>query len=113
MLGVFGNPEQTGKPAGDDLREGKRTPLIIVGMALAAPADARFIRERLGDPRLDDDGVDRIRRILVTCGALDRHEDLIGERVLAASAAIDAAPLDETVRTELRTLADALTRRRA
>ncbi|NCD19549.1 MAG: polyprenyl synthetase family protein [Actinobacteria bacterium] len=112
-LGVFGDPGVTGKPAGDDLREGKRTPLIIVGLALAAPADAGFIRGRLGDPRLDDHEVDRIRRILVASGALDRHEDLIAERVLATSAAIDAAPLDEAVRTELRALADTLTRRRA
>src|SRR5690349_8281772 len=28
VLGVFGDPAQTGKPAGDDLREGKRTYLV-------------------------------------------------------------------------------------
>jgi geranylgeranyl diphosphate synthase type I len=31
MLGVFGDEAETGKPAGDDLREGKRT--VLVAMA--------------------------------------------------------------------------------
>ncbi|MGM0385337.1 MAG: polyprenyl synthetase family protein [Actinomycetota bacterium] len=112
-LGVFGDPSVTGKPAGDDLREGKRTPLAILGMALATSVDADFIRRNLGNAHLDPDGVDRIRGTIVTSGARDRHEDLIAERVRLASAAIDAAPLTDGARTELRSLADTLTRRRA
>ena len=39
LLGVFGDPSMTGKPAGDDLIEGKRT--VLVALALdAAPAEA-------------------------------------------------------------------------
>ena len=30
VLGVFGDPAETGKPAGDDLREGKRTVLVAL-----------------------------------------------------------------------------------
>ena len=39
MLGVFGDPAQTGKPAGDDLREGKRT--YLVAAAVEAADDGR------------------------------------------------------------------------
>jgi len=37
ILGVFGDPQETGKPAGDDLREGKRTVLIAVAVERSTP----------------------------------------------------------------------------
>lgn len=37
LLGVFGDPEETGKPTGDDLREGKRTVLLAHATALGDP----------------------------------------------------------------------------
>src|SRR5690606_25564196 len=54
VLGVFGNPAETGKPAGDDLREGKRTMLIARALAAATPEQARDVNELLGDPKLDE-----------------------------------------------------------
>ena len=65
VLGVFGDPAETGKPAGDDLREGKRTVLV----ALALERGRRRPRRRcvgtlLGDPDLDADGVDALREVL-------------------------------------------------
>ena len=50
LLGVFGDPATTGKPAGDDLREGKRTVLVATAMDRATPAQAAQIRRHLGDP---------------------------------------------------------------
>src|SRR5262249_26856980 len=56
ILGVFGDPAQTGKPAGDDVREGKRTVLLAIARSRAGAAQARIIDERLGDPPLDAAG---------------------------------------------------------
>ena len=53
VLGVFGDPEQTGKPAGDDLREGKRTVLIALAHQRANDAQRGHLRALLGDPGLD------------------------------------------------------------
>ncbi|MFD0330942.1 polyprenyl synthetase family protein [Streptacidiphilus monticola] len=50
LLGVFGDPARTGKPSGDDLREGKRTLLVAEALAHATPADARLIDDLLGSP---------------------------------------------------------------
>ncbi|HEX2772118.1 MAG TPA: polyprenyl synthetase family protein, partial [Micromonosporaceae bacterium] len=50
ILGVFGDPFVTGKPAGDDLREGKRTYLVAVAYAEADPAGRDLLARRLGDP---------------------------------------------------------------
>nr|WP_284290652.1 FAD-dependent oxidoreductase [Angustibacter aerolatus] len=58
VLGVFGDPEQTGKPAGDDLREGKRTVLVAATLEAASPAQAAAVRRRLGDRHLGPDDVE-------------------------------------------------------
>ena len=57
LLGVFGDTQLTGKPAGDDLREGKRTVLVAHAYAHAGEAGRRLLMDRLGDPDLDADGV--------------------------------------------------------
>ncbi len=44
LLGVFGNPAQTGKPASDDLREGKRTVLVAIATGPGQPGPARGAR---------------------------------------------------------------------
>lgn len=112
-LGVFGDPGVTGKPAGDDLLEGKRTPLILIGLQMAGATDREFIRAHLGDRALGESAVERIRSILVGSGAVERHEHLIRELRERALAALAAAPVDEEARTRLEGLADSLTRRRA
>jgi geranylgeranyl diphosphate synthase type I len=57
VLGVFGDPAETGKPAGDDLREGKRTALVALALERASAAQAAAVRRHLGDPHLTEDGV--------------------------------------------------------
>jgi geranylgeranyl diphosphate synthase type I len=94
VLGVFGDPTETGKPAGDDLREGKRTLLTAFALAEAAPAGAALLRTRLGDPELDAAGIDDLRTVIATSGALARVEDLIAAltgRALAALGQRDPA----------------------
>ena len=58
LLGVFGDPAVTGKPAGDDLREGKRTLLLALAVERAAQrgsaAAVAEIEDAVGDPDLDD-----------------------------------------------------------
>jgi len=88
VLGVFGDPEETGKPAGDDLREGKRTVLVGLTLQRATPAQAAAVRRLLGDPRLDAEGVATLRGVMVDTGALDAVERLIGELADQASSAL-------------------------
>lgn len=107
VLGVFGDPAVTGKPAGDDLREGKQTLLIAEAMARVEPAEAELLRAGVGDPDLDDDGVRRMLGILDRSGALGAVEEQIDERLRASLAALDALPLDPEARQALRTLAAA------
>ncbi|MCU1587436.1 MAG: putative polyprenyl synthase / dimethylallyltranstransferase [Frankiales bacterium] len=109
VLGVFGDPEVTGKPAGDDLREGKRT--VLVAMALEAATDDQkaLVRRHLGDPSLAADGVEELRDVLVGTGALARVEELIATRTAEALEAVDRAPIAEEAALVLRDLAAAAT----
>jgi len=77
LLGIFGDPEVTGKPAGDDLREGKKTALIGYAMAGATPADAAALAEMLGDPELGQAEIEQARFILIESGAVEATEKAI------------------------------------
>ena len=107
VLGVFGDPVTTGKPAGDDLREGKRTVLIALALGQASTAESAFIDAKLGSPDLGDADVAEIRRIIEESGALQATEVLINEFGAAAYDALEQLPLDELAKTALRKLAEA------
>ena len=112
MLGVFGDPEVTGKPSGDDLREGKRTLLLARAMTLAGQDDADFLLGAIGT-ELDAPALDRARRILVDSGAVTSVEQEIDTLTTRALAAIDTEAVTAHGRDILRDLAAAATHRRA
>ncbi len=85
VLGVFGDPSVTGKPAGDDLREGKRTVLIARTHELADDAGRRLLAEGLGT----SDGVAALTALIDSSGALDAVEADISRLESEADAAID------------------------
>lgn len=89
VLGVFGDPGQTGKPAGDDLREGKHTVLIAHVLEHADPAGAELISASLGDPDLDDATVAECRGVLVRSSAVARTEEMISTAARGALHALE------------------------
>ena len=111
VLGVFGDPSRTGKPAGDDLREGKRTLLVALAMRNASRVEAELLRHELGDRDLDESGVAALREVIVSSGALDAVETRIGERTGQACAALRDAPITPEAREGLESLALAATER--
>jgi geranylgeranyl diphosphate synthase, type I len=113
LLGVYGDPVVTGKPAGDDLREGKRTMLVALASERADDEQAATLRRLIGRADLDDAGVQRLRAVLDQTGARDRVEKLIDRLAAAASAALDEAPVEPEVKKALQDLAAAVTRREA
>jgi geranylgeranyl diphosphate synthase, type I len=107
VLGVFGDPAETGKPAGDDLREGKRTVLVAKALEVASPAQAGLVRRLLGDSRLDTSGLEALREVLVETGALAAVERLVAELVDQAQAALAVTGVHESARPVLEGLAAA------
>jgi geranylgeranyl diphosphate synthase type I len=111
ILGVFGDPAQTGKPAGDDVREGKRTVLLAIARDLATPGQAEVIDRYLGDPMLDEAGTAEVRAAITATGALAECERMIGGHVSEAIAALAGAPITADAREALAELAVAATAR--
>jgi geranylgeranyl diphosphate synthase, type I len=111
VLGVFGDPAQTGKPAGDDLREGKRTYLVAAALESATEIQRAVLARRLGDPALDASGVARLREIILDSGALARTERRIADLTQAALHALRGATLHPDAAQVFTELASAATRR--
>jgi geranylgeranyl diphosphate synthase, type I len=106
LLGAFGDPAATGKPSGDDLRDGKRT--VLMAEVVARVADRRAVEELLS--RGSAEAVDELRELLIRSGARDAVEGRIRELGRAAAGYVRELPLgDESVREELIELVDIVT----
>jgi geranylgeranyl diphosphate synthase type I len=110
LLGVFGDPEATGKPAGDDLAEGKRTVLVALALDAAPPAAAQRLDTALGTT-LSPADVDELRGIIEDSGARAQVEEVIGSLADHAVEALRAADVDDQARVVLTELAAAATQR--
>ena len=110
LLGVFGDSATTGKPAGDDLVEGKRTVLVALALDSAPQVEAQLLDHSLGTP-LDDELLEVLRRTIDDSGAHAQVETVIGELVDRSLAALDRARITDEARTTLRELAAAATDR--
>jgi geranylgeranyl diphosphate synthase, type I len=114
LLGVFGDPAQTGKPAGDDLREGKRTVLVALTLDQASPSGVALFDKLLGAPDLDEVGVDQLRATIIASGAPDRVEQMIAALTASARAALHSTTgLNQQAREALDALIDVSTARTA
>nr|WP_239082730.1 polyprenyl synthetase family protein [Actinoplanes teichomyceticus] len=104
LLGVYGDPAVTGKPAGDDLRTGKPTTLLMLARRMATPA-------QLGE--LDTAGIGRKAEIVAETGAPARVEEMIRARVAEGLTALADAPIETEARSVLVELATVATQRPA
>jgi geranylgeranyl diphosphate synthase type I len=103
LLGVFGDASVIGKPVGDDLREGKLTPLVAVAAGRAG-AEGTALLARLGQPDLADADVAALQELLVATGARDDIEAAIERLVAESMDALLIAPITPEARQALEEL---------
>ena len=104
VMGAFGDTAVTGKPVGDDFREGKPTPLLAIAHERADEAQ-RAVLERVGRATLDDDEVARVQQVVIDCGALDEIERTIARLSDEAVLALTGIPLGGEAAERLEELA--------
>ena len=109
VLGLFGDPEATGKGRLDDLREGKRTLLVLRALRLADEHQRQVLLACLGDPEIDDSSAAAARDAVAASGALASVEALIAALHATALRAIEGLPA--AARDALTELADLSIRR--
>ena len=110
LLGVYGDPEVTGKPAGDDLIEGKRTVLVALALDALPTAEAKILDTSLGTA-LSPDQVRELCRLIDRSGAREQVETVISELTTRSLAALEAADVTERARGVLAGLAAEATQR--
>ena len=108
LLGVFGDLEVTGKPAGDDIREGKRTVLMALTMERATAIQRREIDRFLGKDDLMSNEIDAVRSIITEVGAAEHTEALIREltsKALDILGSAEIAPTSKRLFSHLASIA--------
>jgi geranylgeranyl diphosphate synthase, type I len=110
VLGTFGDPAAMGKPASNDLLEGKRTALVVE--ALRDPLAAEALGRVLGRRGASDDDVREAVGRMERCGARERVDARIRELTRQSRAALERAGLDARGRALLEPTIDAMTERR-
>jgi geranylgeranyl diphosphate synthase, type I len=111
LLGVFGDPARTGKPACGDIAEGKRTVLLALARERASAAQAVVLDRHLGERPLTEEGAAQVRTVLTETGAVAECEHLIAAYRKEALAALDGAPIPDQPRSALAALAEYVTNR--
>ncbi|HEY3503968.1 MAG TPA: polyprenyl synthetase family protein [Actinocatenispora sp.] len=111
ILGVYGQTAVTGKPVGDDLRQGKPTVLAELARSRATPGQRVLLDRVLGDADASDAALAEVADVITACGARAEVEGMIAARVSAGLAALAAAPIGAVARRELSALALAAVQR--
>jgi geranylgeranyl diphosphate synthase type I len=111
LLGVFGDATVTGKPSGDDLREGKRTVLIALARERLDEATRENVDALLGRDDLSSAQISDLQRIIIDSGAVDRVEESIQQNVSQALEVLEGSDVEPSVATQLTDFAGTVTRR--
>ncbi|MFE3629306.1 polyprenyl synthetase family protein [Streptomyces goshikiensis] len=105
LLGTFGDPARTGKSNLDDLRGGKPTTLLALTLEAAGEDDRRLLAKLVGNPELVPEEAASVRELMDRCGARQRVEDMIRDRIGRAAGALETVPMPAEARSALRELA--------
>ena len=92
LIGAFADSIVTGKPRGGDLRAGKRTLLVSLGLGRRGSDAERQLSAVFGKADASDAQVEQALAALDACGARADVERRISALGAEASAALDAAP---------------------
>ena len=111
IIGVFGDPIKTGKPAGDDLREGKRTVLVATTLSKCSPAQRQLFLSNFGQDDLNSDQIDSLRQVILETGALAEVENMIDIMTFKAHEALTHGGITSGAVALLNDLAVAATQR--
>lgn len=111
LLGVFGDSKVTGKPSGDDIREGKRTVLIAMALASANPSSRDEIESALGNTNLSEVETTRIQVAIEESGARAECERLIDQLLDESLDSLKESYVAAEVKSLLEEIANLATKR--
>jgi geranylgeranyl diphosphate synthase type I len=113
ILGIWGEPEVTGKPVADDLRSRKKTLPVVYVLSDARNTQAARLRALYSQDRLSETDIAEAMHILDESGARQYAEQLATHYLRETLAEIDALGAETQAADALRELALSLVRRAA
>jgi geranylgeranyl diphosphate synthase type I len=111
ILGVFGDEAIVGKPVDSDIKEGKRTLLVVKAWERATPEQRRVMERVLGNRLASKEEVEMVREIMRSTGALDYVRELALRLAREGSSALDEVDVSSDVREVLKDLAKVVVER--
>jgi len=113
ILGSFGDEKVTGKAADGDIKQGKKTMLLLEALRLCTPEQREILEKYLGNDKLTPNKVESVRDVFRDSGALDSVRKLMTEFLNAGQRALDEAEpaLDEKYKQFLLGLSNFLVKR--
>lgn len=104
ILGLFGDTEKTGKPVGNDIREGKKTLLVQIAYERAGRDDKEFLNSFIGNNKIVNKDLERVQDIVTSSGSLIYSQELEKQMATEGIRALNALP-DSSEKELLRQLA--------
>ena len=111
MLGLFGDQEKLGKPLGSDLKEGKKTLLIINALENADKSDKSTINKALGNKKLTKKQIQSVQNVMIKTGSLVHCKKLSQDLIHGAKPALNQAKLNSKGKNFLLGIADYMAER--
>ncbi|GCB42864.1 polyprenyl synthetase family protein [Streptomyces sp. NL15-2K] len=109
LLGLFGDPERTGKANADDVRGQRPTALLAETWRLAGDGERELLRALLGRGDLDGAGLNTVREVMRRLKAPDRIENMIRARIEKALDALHELDVPAHAAVALTALAHSAT----
>jgi geranylgeranyl diphosphate synthase type I len=92
ILGIVGDERQLGKPVGSDIREGKKTMVVLYAFQAADPEQKAQLKAVLGHRGATDAEIERTKALLGELGGIERSSALAHEYVEEALRDLDGMP---------------------
>lgn len=111
ILGLFGSEEKIGKPVTSDLKEGKKTLLILDALEKADEYQKDIIYQNLGNKKATIKGLKEVRKVVLETGSLDESKKIAQNLVNSSIKSIRALKLEDEGKDFLINLADYVIKR--
>ena len=71
LNGIFGEIDKLGKPNDSDVKEGKKTLVIVKTLELCSSDEKEFLLKEYGNNDVTEESINKIREIIKRCGAYE------------------------------------------
>lgn len=112
ILGVFGDTQTTGKPAGNDIKEGKKTLLVLNAYQKCSNEQKSFLEKNLGNRQLTSKQLDEIKDIIISTGSLKHSQTTAENHIYQALTVLDSLTgVNRQAQTNLKSIAEFVIKR--